>query len=383
VTVRYVQGKASGKRVALERVALVAPKVVQVALTFDDGPTPAYTPRVLSALAKYGAHATFFVLGDMASHWPGLVRREAAGGNEVCIHTWNHPMMTRVSAARLDAEVLRSARLVAHLAGTARWFRPPYGGINAHVRARVAALGFHTVLWDVDTSDWRKPPPSTIAARIVNGARNGRVILMHDGGGDRSRTVAALAIALPRLRARGVRMVTLSQLRGLVPAPPTTVLVADAQGKAAYALAALTVVVNGRELAPAPLAARREGHLLLAAKPVLHALGVPLAWDAGAEALVVDSMHGRAVVRANSRRLTLDGREVLLTAPALRVEGQVLAPVGLLAQLGNAVVSLRPGGGPVTFDAVARPTDDGAPRPGQAPPAGAGLVPRADGLVPH
>lgn len=376
---RHVEGKISGRRVAAERMTIAAPKRIRIALTFDDGPSPVWTPKVLDVLAKHGAKASFFVLGEWAARWPDLVRREVAEGHEVCLHSYSHARFTRLAPARVALDLARNLRAISGIvAGPVRWFRPPYGAVNDRIRAQVSALGYRTVLWDVDTRDWQRPPAEVIAARILSGARDGAIILMHDGGVDRSRTVAALSIALPKLKARGVEALTLSQVRGFAPAPPSQVLVAEAHGQTLFSVATVKVLVDGKPIEPRPIAARHEGHLLLAARPVLAALGVPSSWDEAAQALRIQTSRGLAVLRAGSRRFTLDDRDVLLTAPVFRFEGQLLAPASLLARLTNAILTISPDGGSASFDTVSRSLIPGPPRLGQPPRLAPALVVPAD-----
>jgi len=367
--VRHVEGKLSGRRAAAEQMTVAAPARVRIALTFDDGPHPTWTPKVLDLLASHGAKASFFVLGQWAARWPSLVRREVAEGHEVGLHSYSHPFFTRLSPTRVAWELARNVDAISGLvAGPVRWFRPPYGALNARVKQQVAGLGYRTVLWDVDTRDWQRPPAEVIATRILAGARDGAVILMHDGGLDRSRTVAALSLALPKLKARGVEMLTLSQVRGLAPAPPARVLVAEARGETLFTLSTTATFVDGRPIEPRPLSARHQGCLLLAARPVLAALGVPTSWDEAAQALRVQTPHGLAILRAGSRRFTLAGRDLLLTAPTFRCEGQLLAPATLLARLTNTILTTSPDGTSARFDTVSRPLTPAPPQPGEQQP---------------
>ncbi|MCX7600018.1 MAG: polysaccharide deacetylase family protein [Armatimonadetes bacterium] len=377
IVARHVEGKVSGRQAAVERMAIAAPKRVRIALTFDDGPNPVWTPQVLDVLAKYRAKASFFVLGQCAVRWPELVRRQVAEGHEICLHSYSHARFTQLPASRVTLELARNLRALSDLAvGPIRWFRPPYGVVNARVREQVAAMGYRTVLWDVDTRDWRRPPAEVIAARILAGAHDGAVILMHDGGGDRSRTVAALALALPRLKARGVEMLTLSQVRRFAPAPPSEVVVAEAHGQTSFSVTTVKVLVDGRLVEPRPLAARHEGQLLVAARPVLAALGMPASWDEAAQALCVETPRGQAILRAGSRRFTLADRDLLLSAPVFRFEGQVLAPASLLAKLTNTILTVSPDGTTARFDTVSRPF---SPEP---PQRGAGTSFRPAWVVP-
>lgn len=170
-------------------------------LTFDDGPDPTWTPQVLSVLAKHNAHATFFVLGRAAGAHPGLVADERAAGHSVGNHTTTHPDLTKLSVADITSQWQRTANVI----GGTPCARPPYGAVNATVRQVTTGLGYRVQLWDIDTRDWSRPGADVITQRIVDGARPGAVVLLHDGGNDRSQTVAALDAALTRLDAAGWR----------------------------------------------------------------------------------------------------------------------------------------------------------------------------------
>lgn len=163
-----------------------------LALTFDDGPAEA-TPAVLDLLDRYAAMATFFVTGRAAQARPDMVRELVARGHQVANHTWNHPDLTRLGADRWDQEVDRTTTLVEELTGrTVTCLRPPYGAHDPAVRDQLADRGLDLAMWTVDGLDWQRPGAPAIASRIVTGFSPGAVILLHDGGGDRSQTVAAL-----------------------------------------------------------------------------------------------------------------------------------------------------------------------------------------------
>ena len=177
-----------------------------VYLTFDDGPTPAWTPRVLALLARYQARATFFVLGRSAAAHSELVRQEFAAGHGVGNHTWSHRRLTNLSGAQLVAEVNATSTAIRQITGApVRCLRPPFATVDAASAEQVRALGLRLVLWDIDTNDWLRPGTGAIAGRVLGRVRSGDVILMHDGGGNRSETVAALEQVLATLSARGYR----------------------------------------------------------------------------------------------------------------------------------------------------------------------------------
>jgi peptidoglycan-N-acetylglucosamine deacetylase len=177
-----------------------------VHLTFDDGPAPAWTPRVLELLARYRARATFFVLGRSAAAHPELVRQEFVAGHGVGNHTWSHRRLTGLRGAQLAAEVSATSAAIQRITGApVRCLRPPFAAVDAASADRVRALGLRLMLWDVDPDDWLRPGARTIAGRVLGRVRSGDVVLMHDGGGDRSQTMAALEQVLATLSARGFR----------------------------------------------------------------------------------------------------------------------------------------------------------------------------------
>jgi peptidoglycan/xylan/chitin deacetylase (PgdA/CDA1 family) len=181
--------------------AAVASKYV--ILTFDDGPSP-YTAKVLSILRAYGVKATFFELGRNVARYPSLTRRVHLAGNSVQNHTWTHTDLRKVSWATFKSEVLNTDRVIRAQTGyTPRCLRPPYGGANTLTYRRAASLGKKVRLWTVDPRDWSRPGTSVIVRRVLANVRNGSVVLLHDGGGDRSQTVAALPTILRTLKARG------------------------------------------------------------------------------------------------------------------------------------------------------------------------------------
>jgi peptidoglycan/xylan/chitin deacetylase (PgdA/CDA1 family) len=177
-----------------------------VYLTFDDGPAPAWTPRVLELLARHRARATFFVVGRHAVAHPELVRQAYAAGHGVGNHTWTHRRLTRLGAGALEAEVGATSAAIQRATGApVRCLRPPYATVDAASAERARALGMRLVMWDLDTGDWRRPGAGVIAGRVLSRVRSGDVVLLHDGGGDRSQTVAALQQVLAALSARGYR----------------------------------------------------------------------------------------------------------------------------------------------------------------------------------
>jgi peptidoglycan/xylan/chitin deacetylase (PgdA/CDA1 family) len=181
-------------------------RVKCVALTFDDGPGR-YTDALLRHLKAYHAHATFFVVGQNAAAYPGVLRRTLAAGHEIGNHTWSHPDLTRLSAARIRSQLARADRAIKAATGIVpRLIRPPYGALNTFVRR-------HTnrplVLWSVDTLDWRYRDSARVARRALKSVRPGSIILFHD---IHPTTVRAIPRVLKKLSARGYTFVTVSQL---------------------------------------------------------------------------------------------------------------------------------------------------------------------------
>ncbi|MBV9280734.1 MAG: polysaccharide deacetylase family protein [Chloroflexi bacterium] len=194
-----------------------------VALTFDDGPSP-FTPSVLAVLQRFGAHATFFLVGRQIALYPAFVRAEIAAGDEIGNHTYTHPDLLWLPSSLVLSQ-LAQTQAAARAAGgvTPHWFRPPYGAVDLRVAQLASSLGLRTILWSVDPRDWARPGVGFIVTRVLAGVRPGSVIIMHDGGGDRSETVLALSSILAALKARGYQSVTLDTLFNVpaAPAAPT------------------------------------------------------------------------------------------------------------------------------------------------------------------
>ena len=186
-----------------------------VALTFDDGPHPEWTPLVQERLAQAHVPATFFLIGHDVVSRPDLMRAELAAGSEVGDHTFRHPRLTRVPAARAQAEIRQGAEAITGNGGRRpTLFRPPYGKTNEAVDAMARAEGMRVVLWDLSLEHYvDHVPVAKGVARLVDAVRPGAIILAHDGGkSDRSRTMEALPLLISLLKARGYRFVTVSQL---------------------------------------------------------------------------------------------------------------------------------------------------------------------------
>lgn len=206
--VELTVGAVSGEEVA-RRVLLTPPPVKrlwdgEVLLTFDDGPDPVWTPRVLALLKARRVHAVFCLVGREARKHPDLVRRIVREGHTLCDHTENHDAHLRTGPPdRSRLEVLRGADALRLTTGVRPvWFRAPGGGWSPQLEAMVRAAGMTPLKWTVDPRDWERPLAHLIVGRVLLAARPGSVILLHDGGGDRRESVAALRsllVALPRI----------------------------------------------------------------------------------------------------------------------------------------------------------------------------------------
>jgi peptidoglycan/xylan/chitin deacetylase (PgdA/CDA1 family)/sugar lactone lactonase YvrE len=152
-----------------------------VAITFDDGPSDAFTPQVLDILAGRGVHATFFVVGRFVAEHPELVRREVAAGHELANHTYTHPRLTQLTPDQQSAEVQSGMQAIAQMGRRARWFRPPYGLFSGQISRTAAGLGEATIGWHGTLDQFLLHDPSGGVASLLREVRPGRIVLAHDG----------------------------------------------------------------------------------------------------------------------------------------------------------------------------------------------------------
>ncbi|MET7794991.1 polysaccharide deacetylase family protein, partial [Micrococcus luteus] len=189
-----------------------------IVLTFDDGPTPTWTPQILKVLEDNNIEATFFMVGSMVSRYPGVVKDLVDQGNEVGIHTFTHVDLSYQGTGRLQRELKQTQLALAGAAGiTTTLFRAPYSSeINAvdnyswPVYKEIGNLGYTSVFVDTDSDDWKKPGVSKIVQWATPKNSEGAVVLMHDAGGDRSETVKALDTYIKKMKAKGYSFTTVS-----------------------------------------------------------------------------------------------------------------------------------------------------------------------------
>jgi peptidoglycan/xylan/chitin deacetylase (PgdA/CDA1 family) len=177
----------------------------QVALTFDDGPDPTYTPQTLDLLKRYNIKATFCLVGINVREFPELVRRIADEGHTLCNHSWSHDTgmgMRSTASIKADLERTNAAIHKAAPGYMVSYYRQPGGAWTSSIVAVARQLGMTSLHWAVDPQDWTRPGASSIVSRVNSGTARGSIVLMHDAGGDRRGTVSALRSILPNLSRR-------------------------------------------------------------------------------------------------------------------------------------------------------------------------------------
>lgn len=184
-----------------------------LALTFDDGPHPKETNEVLDVLKKYDVKGTFFIAGKHANWYSEPLIRASKEGHEIGNHTFNHPDISNLTNDQLEEEIIKCEEMLIKLTGKKpNLFRPPYGSYRQNELEQIAnKLGYKVVLWTtVDAKDWKNPGAQSIANTIINNAKNGDIILLHDYA--TQNTVEALDILIPKMQNKGYKFVTVSEL---------------------------------------------------------------------------------------------------------------------------------------------------------------------------
>jgi peptidoglycan/xylan/chitin deacetylase (PgdA/CDA1 family) len=217
-------GLRPGPGHAAEPVWGGAPQGRQVAITFDDGPSPLYTPKILAVLKRYQARATFFVVGSHAEKYPRIVRELVRGGNEVGNHSFSHPHLTKIDQDTRELELERTALDLDLLGspGGHPLFRPPYSQYDHRLLSYLDHTHRRLVLWSIDSGDWRGLLAGAIVQNVLPKVHPGAIIIFHDADeterADRRPTIAALERIIPALQLAGYRLVTVSEL--LAPPKP-------------------------------------------------------------------------------------------------------------------------------------------------------------------
>lgn len=198
----------AGARVSYSQVNITQPVV---AMTFDDGPHPSLTPKLLDLLKERNIKCTFFLIGQNVKAYPQIVRRIIAEGHEIGAHTYTHCSLTSRSDAQIRSELQRSEEVLMAAANyRPQLVRPPYGAINTRIKQLMfSEFGYSTIMWSVDPQDWRRPGVSVVTSRLVNGARPGAIMLAHD---IHPPTLQAMPAMFDQLLAKGFQFVTVSQL---------------------------------------------------------------------------------------------------------------------------------------------------------------------------
>ncbi len=245
----------------------------RIALTFDDGPHPELTRRFLALLAEKNVKATFFLLGPNVEKQPDIVREIVAAGHEVGNHSWNHPILSKLSPDKIREELQKTSQAITDASGAqVRLVRPPYGSANKKVQDVCDELGVKIICWSIDTDDWRKQTTKEkMVETIKKNVRDGAIILMHDRFEKSYETTAEVIDAL---RAQGYEFVTVGELLGFG---------AQTVHSAAVASAAPTpqpgessVVAAAPQLSPTPLAVAHDLALSNPANPTTASVELPV-----------------------------------------------------------------------------------------------------------
>ncbi len=218
-----VGGAISGTEVSSRVVTPMQPMVLKryvpppgskvVALTLDDGPWPGHTETILDILKENDVKATFFMVGYLAERYPDVAKRVVEEGHNVANHTYSHKILTKHDGETVRREIVEGSRALHEVTGVMpRWFRPPGGSFGQKVVSEVHRVNLELVMWDVDPQDWKKPGVDPMLDELLMRIGPGSVILLHDGGGDRTQTVELLPRLITELKARGYVFLTMDEL---------------------------------------------------------------------------------------------------------------------------------------------------------------------------
>lgn len=185
----------------------------KISLTFDDGPHPYKTEKILDLLERYHIRATFFVIGKNAAAYPDVLQRELALGHEIGNHTYSHKSLASCNAEFAEQEIAAAEDILIEKAGCApTLFRPPEGAYTKEIAELATRLGYDIILWTIDTRDWAKVPAAKIVSSVEKKVKNGSIILFHDFTVNGAHTLEALEILIPKLLNMGYEFVTVSEL---------------------------------------------------------------------------------------------------------------------------------------------------------------------------
>lgn len=191
-----------------------------VALTFDDGPSSVWTPRILDELKKAGVKATFFMLGEHVKKYPEIARRVSTDGHEIGNHTYDHHLLIDNNPDRLSKEIKDTEKIIRGVTGkTTVYFRPPKAWLTAREKKQIGAMGYTIVLWTLNSKDWVGFDDKYIIKYLLHNIKPGDIILFHDGGGafsteggNRDETVKTIPALVKKLKDKGYKFLTITEL---------------------------------------------------------------------------------------------------------------------------------------------------------------------------
>lgn len=182
-----------------------------VALTIDDGPHSKITPQILAVLKEKNVKLTFFILGKNAESHPEILAQVAADGHEIASHAYSHKFLSKMSIEEAGEELSKAEKIIMEAAPKPTLFRPPGGGYSDAVTAEAEKRGYTTILWSVDSGDWRLPSVERLVDNVINSVKPGSIVLFHEGQYPLP-TPEAIGIIIDKLRAQGYSIVTVSEL---------------------------------------------------------------------------------------------------------------------------------------------------------------------------
>ena len=198
----------------------VRAKKKKVALTFDDGPSPEWTPQILDALKKANIKATFFMIGHHVKKYPDIAKRVAQEGHTIGNHTYAHSVILYYTPEEIEEEIKYTEMIIKEATGhKTKFFRPPKAWMRSNTKARVKSMGYEVILWSLNSKDWVEFNHRYIVKLLSHRVKNGDILLFHDSGnvfsaegGDRSQTVAAIPLLVRELHKKGFEFVTVEEL---------------------------------------------------------------------------------------------------------------------------------------------------------------------------